>query len=96
MVGELRRIYSLTRAVNATFSLTAIPPGIQKSSEGMSFDRTLMRRLFDEGHRSAMDGSCWQSALPSALSADDYPHPRGGVHFEVNESPPIKAPPDSK
>lgn len=96
MLGELERVQELSTSAGASFSLAAIPSGIQRSADGMAFDRDLMRRLFDQGFRSALDGSCWRNSLPSELTADDYPPPRRGVQFEVNESPPIEAPPSEK
>lgn len=96
MIGELRKIYSMTRTAGASFHLASIPPGLQNSGEGMAFDRNLMRKLFDEGYRSAAEGRCWHDTLPSELSTDDVPKPRSGVHFEVKESPPVDAPPKPK
>jgi hypothetical protein len=80
--GDLLRVYLLSKFAGARFGLAAVPQEFANDLSSLSFDPKVMRALFEEGFRSASNGSVWRSVPPSLTPGEQAP-PRGGVRFEL-------------
>ena len=68
VVGDLFRIYTVSRRENAGYHWITIPQGVQISGEEI-FDPETMRRLYDLGYRMAQGPSPWYLAPPGMTPA---------------------------
>ena len=62
-IGDLYRIYSITKASGIDFNLASIPPDFTETSDE-PFDQKYMIALFDRGYDLASRGYSWVKAPP--------------------------------
>jgi hypothetical protein len=62
-IGDLYRIYSVTRRDGIDFNLASIPPDFSNTSEE-AFDQRYMIALFDRGYNLASHNYPWVKAPP--------------------------------
>ncbi len=63
---SLYRLWVLAMANGAEFNITFIPGELQGSTDALDFDPARLRRLFDHGHRTMLDGTAWLHQQPPA------------------------------
>jgi hypothetical protein len=78
--GELFRIYTLCQLAGMNFHLAALPEDFRASTDGMTFDRAEMRRLYDAGYAAATGGRAWRDTPPGA-EPHEQTRPRTGTQF---------------
>jgi predicted acylesterase/phospholipase RssA len=62
-IGDLYRIYSITKRDGIDFNLASIPPDFSETSDG-PFDQKYMIALFDRGYNLASHNYSWVKAPP--------------------------------
>jgi predicted patatin/cPLA2 family phospholipase len=62
-IGDLYRIYSITKAIGIDFNLASIPPDFTETSDE-PFDQKYMIALFDRGYDLASHDYAWVKAPP--------------------------------
>ena len=68
-LGDLYRIYSITRRDNVGYNLAYIPESF-KTPHTTEFDTAYMKALYDLGYRLAADGYGWSKHPPVLLSGE--------------------------
>ncbi|MCP3446053.1 patatin-like phospholipase family protein [Bradyrhizobium sp. CCGUVB14] len=73
-IGDLYRIYSITRMNGIEFNLASIPVDFRAQSNE-PFNLTYMRALFERGYDMGRRGYPWIKSLPGLQAADRQPLP---------------------
>ena len=68
-IGDLYRIYSITRRDHVDFNLAYIPPTFD-TPHTTDFDTAYMRSLFDLAYKMAVEGVEWSKHPPVLLSGE--------------------------
>jgi predicted acylesterase/phospholipase RssA len=68
-IGDLYRIYTITKRDHVDFNLAYIPPSFD-TPHTRDFDPPYMRSLFDLGHKMALEGVEWSKHPPVLLSGE--------------------------
>ncbi len=71
--GDLLTIYYLSQRDGLDFNLAYIPKTFNEPHRE-DFDRQYMRKLFDVGYTSAVNGYPWEKALPGLMVTGDEGH----------------------
>ena len=77
-IGDLYRIYSISKLDNLDFNLASIPASFDTKSD-QPFDQRYMTALFDRGYEMAVHGYPWTKSLPGLQTADQRSVPQ--PHF---------------
>ncbi|MBV8922038.1 patatin-like phospholipase family protein [Bradyrhizobium sp.] len=72
-IGDLYRIYSVSKARGIEFNLASIPPDFNVPMDEL-FDRKYMSALFERGYEMGSHGYPWIKSLPGLQAADQQPH----------------------
>ena len=68
-IGDLYRIYSITKRDHVDFNLAYIPPTFE-TPHTKDFDTVYMKSLFDLGYKEAVEGVEWAKHPPVLLSGE--------------------------
>jgi hypothetical protein len=72
-IGDLYRIYSITKRDGVDFNLTSIPPDFSETSDE-PFDQKYMIALFDRGYNLASHNYSWVKAPPGMELVPEQAH----------------------
>ena len=70
VIGDLRRIYSVTKRDGTDFNLAYIPSSF-KIPRTKQFDTDYMRHLYDFGYQQAVKGYQWEKQPPNLVGEDE-------------------------
>lgn len=78
--NDMARIWTLCMLTGMRYHQTAIPQSFPAPKEGLTFDPTTMRQMYNEGHRLAQSGQAWRNT-PPGIDASEQVIPRAGTQF---------------
>lgn len=78
--SELFRIYAQCQLTGMNFRLASLPEDFRSATDGMTFDRAEMRRLYEAGFAAATGGRAWRDTPPDGEPHEQTP-PRTGTQF---------------
>lgn len=80
--NDLIRIYTLALLTGMDYRFAALRGDFPDDNNPLSFDRKMMRALFEEGLKVGLTGEGWRWD-PPGVRPEEQILPRKGVHFEV-------------
>ena len=90
--AELANMYWQSRFAGMRYHMIALGQDADiRPDSAVSFDQTLMKRLYEEGRRDGEGGPNWMYA-PPALSPCDGSYARGGARLRTMTAVPVSAP----
>jgi hypothetical protein len=77
--ADTMKLYALCGVTRSSFRMMALPAGFNGRASSMVFDRAESHRMFQTGHRMAVNGE-WETQPPDTTPGEVSP-PRAGVEF---------------